>query len=91
MERVISITNYDIIATVDKCEDGYMYLTQRNKFSVGDEVELLTTDGEPIKFTINEMYNADNDLIDTAPHALMKLKIKTDITAPALSILRMDK
>ena len=85
------IRNYDIIATVDKCEDGYMYLTQRNKFSVGDEVELLTTDGEPIKFTINEMYNADNDLIDTAPHALMKLKIKTDITAPALSILRMDK
>ena len=85
------IRNFDIVAVVDKCEDGYMYLTQRNKFLTGDEVEIMTTDNEPIRFTVNEMYNENDELIDSAPHSMMKLKIKTDIVVSPMSIIRMDK
>ena len=85
------IRNYDIVAVVDKCEDGYMYLTQRNKFCVGDEAEVLTTEGEPIKFNISEMLNDKDEIIESAPHSMMKLKIKSDLIVPPMSIIRMNK
>ena len=31
----------DIVAVVDHCADGWLYGTQRNRFSVGDEVEIF--------------------------------------------------
>lgn len=85
------IRNYDIVAVVDKCENGFMYLTQRNKFSVGDTVEILTPTDKPIRFNVKDMYNEQDESIENAPHAMMKLKIRSDIEVPPMSIVRMDK
>lgn len=85
------IRNYDIVAVVDKCENGYLYLTQRNKFCKGDEVEILTIDGAPIVITVDAMFNEHGEEIDSAPHSMMKMKIKSDLVVPPMSIIRMNK
>ena len=82
------IREFDFVATVDRCENGTMYLTQRNYFTLSDELEILAPGREPIKFAPELMYNADGEQIDIARHAMSKLTIKTDIIVPPHSLLR---
>lgn len=82
------IRDYDFVATVDKCENGTMYLTQRNYFTLSDELEILAPGREPIRFAPEKMFNADMEEIDVARHAMSKLTIPTDIVVPAHSLLR---
>lgn len=82
------IRDYDFAATVDKCENGIMYLTQRNYFTLSDELEILAPNREPIRFSPERMFNADMEEIDVARHAMSKLTIPTDIEVPSHSLLR---
>ena len=82
-------TGADIVAVVESCdEDGNAVLTQRNKFLVGDELELLTPTDEPICFNVSEMFDAEGETIADARHPMMELHLKLPKTAPRLSILR---
>ncbi len=82
------IREFDFVATIDRCEDGTMYLTQRNYFTLGDELEILAPGLEPIKFAPRLMYDADGEPIDVARHAMSKLTITSDIVVPPHSLLR---
>ena len=79
----------DIVAVVDSCDDELNSdLTQRNKFYAGDELELVTPGGRPIKFTAEKIYAPDgSELADTA-RAMMKFKMKLPAFAPEYSIIR---
>ncbi len=79
---------YDFVGTVDHCENGTMYLTQRNYFTLEDDLEILAPNTEPIKFAPTEMYGADGERIEIARHATEKLTIKSDIVVAPHSILR---
>lgn len=83
------IREYDFAATVDKCEGGFMYLTQRNYFTLSDELEILAPGREPVKFAPAHMFNENSEEIDVARHAMMKLVIPTDIDVPPHSLLRV--
>ena len=79
----------DVAAVVESCDEtGSAVLTQRNKFSVGDELELLTPEGEPILFTVGEMFDAEGESIPDARHPMMEVHLKLPKEAPRLSILR---
>lgn len=82
------IREFDFVATIDRCEDGTMYLTQRNYFTLGDELEILAPGLEPIKFAPKLMYDADGEPIDVARHAMSKLTITSNIVVPPHSLLR---
>lgn len=79
---------YDFVGTVDRCENGTMYLTQRNYFTLSDELEILAPGMEPVPFAPTEMYGADGEPIEIARHATEKLTIPSDIVVPPHSILR---
>ena len=79
----------DVVAVVESCaEDGSAVLTQRNKFSRGDALELLTPDREPVMFTAGDLSDAEGRGLDCAPHPMMKLQMKLPISAPRYSLLR---
>ena len=84
------IRSYDVVAIVDKCENGRIYATQRNKFNKGDELEILAPYKEPVKIKADTLFDEYNNEIDTANHAMMKLSIKSDVTVPGNSIIRMQ-
>ena len=82
-------TETDVVAVVESCDDeGNAVLYQRNKFFLGDELELLSPDCEPVKFSPERMYNADGEEIQDTRHAMMEIHMRLPIKAPRLSIVR---
>lgn len=82
----------DVCAIVESCDaEGNAVLSQRNKFSVGDTVELLTNDSEPVSFSVTEIRNSKGELMQAAPHPMMELHVKLPISCAPLSLLRRQK
>ena len=82
-------TGADVMAVVENCDDaGNAVLTQRNKFSRGDTLELLTPEGEPVSFSVEHLFNTYGEEIEDARHAMMELHMHLPKPAPRLSIVR---
>lgn len=82
----------DVCALVESCdEDGYATLTHRNRFGTGDEVELLTSDGEPVRFTVGPMTDEDGAPIPEAIHPMMVFRLRLPRPCAPLSLLRKPK
>ncbi|MCK9479291.1 MAG: U32 family peptidase C-terminal domain-containing protein, partial [Firmicutes bacterium] len=83
------IRDYDIIGMVADCDEkGNAVIRQRNKFSVGDVVELLVPKGDFIKLEVTEMSDENDERIESAPHAEMTVKMNIGHYAPPGSMLR---
>lgn len=83
------IREYDVVAIVDKCENGRLYATQRNKFNKGAELEVLPPYSEPVAIKADELFDEYENEIDTANHAMMRFSLKCDKVFPKNSIIRM--
>lgn len=82
-------TDADVCGIVEACDDsGEALITQRNKFSVGDMVELVTPHNKPIAFTVSDLRNSDNEAIEAAPHPMMELRMRLPVKCGRLSLLR---
>ena len=82
-------TAADVAAVVESCEsDGTAVLTQRNKFSRGDELELLSPSAPPVRFTAEHIFNAEDEEIEDTRHAMMEIHMRLPAYAPKYSILR---
>ena len=85
------IREYDVVAVVDECKDGKLYITQRNRFCKGDEVEIVPPAQKFDTMVINELYNYDGEVVENANHAMEKLVIPCDKEYPANTVIRMKK
>ncbi len=83
--------HYDVMAEVKGYEDGYIIAEQRNKFSRGDVLDALQPSTEPVVFTAEEIFDKDGNEIESAPHPMMTVKIKSDLQFPAGTLLRKEK
>ena len=48
--------------------EGRARIMQRNKFCVGDKIEIMKPDGRDIPIIVNSMYNQNGERVDSAPH-----------------------
>ena len=80
--------NYDVVAVIDKCENGIVYATQRNRFFLGDTLEILVPGKKPFVFKPELIWNENNEEIDTVNHAMMKFRFKCEMEFPPRSIIR---
>ena len=79
----------EIVAVVEECDaEGNARLTERNRFSVGEPLELLNREGKPIPFTPTELYDGEGKPIDTARHPMMELRMRLPAKAERLSVVR---
>lgn len=85
------IREYDVAAVIEKCEDGFIYASQRNKFSVGDEAEILSPNMPFDTMVIKEIFNENGESVESACHATMKIKIPCEKVYPPNSVMRMKK
>lgn len=82
-------TDADVCGIVQSCgDDGEAVIAQRNKFCVGDTVELVTRDNKPVRFTVTDLRNAENEAIESAPHPMMELHMRLPAKAERLALLR---
>lgn len=85
------IRDWDIIGIVEECdEDGNAVITMKNRFSVGDKMELFQPKLKPIEFTVDRMKNDKDEEIEVAPHPQMLVKLKLPAPAPKGAFLRRE-
>lgn len=83
------IKRSDVVGVVDECRDGMIYATQRNRFFADDTIEVLAPSRKPCEITLGGvLYNGEGELIETANHAMMKLRIPCTETFPEGSVIR---
>lgn len=80
---------YDFIAeiTSDTDENGYTEIRQRNKFGLGEWVEVMSPKQQEVKVKITEIKDDEGNERETAPHPDERLIIKTD---PAVNMKQYD-
>lgn len=84
---------YDLIGIVKGYdpEKGLLEVEQRNKFKVGDTVEILRPEGDFLTFQVDKMFNDKFEEIENCPHAMMKIYIPCEYNVAENSILRKEK
>ena len=66
-------------------------IEQRNKFSVGEEIEIMKPNGENIRTTVKRIMNMDGEEQESAPHPKQELFIELDQKAEKFDILRREE
>lgn len=67
---------------------GTLFIEQRNRILKGDVIEIMQPNGRDISLTVDEMWDMDDNLITSAPHPQMKLKMKIAEPVEPDSMLR---
>ncbi len=82
------IRNYDVVAVVDKCENGKIFCTQRNRFFAGDTVEVLAPGQKPVILCPERVYDENGEEIRSVNHAMMKFSFDSEQVFPEGSFIR---
>ena len=83
------IRHYNQVAVCEEyLDETTSVITQRNKFLVGDTLDILPPDGVPFETVCLSLTNAEGEAVESAPHPMERLIIKADKPIPAGSLLR---
>jgi len=69
-------------------EDGTAVLEQRNKFLVGDEVEVMRKNGENILATVLEIKDEEGNPMESCPHPKQKIFVKLSCPVEEFDLIR---
>lgn len=69
--------------------DGAMRITQRNKFCVGDTIEIMKPDGRNIEVQVISMENEEGQMVESCPHAQETIWLKLSEGAEVYDLLRV--
>ena len=69
-------------------ERGFAQITQRNKFSVGETIEIMKPDGQNVSVTVKGIYDEEGNPMESAPHAQQKLFIDLGTEIQVYDLLR---
>jgi len=66
-------------------EDGMIRLTQKNKFCVGDEIDIMKPDGRDIPALVEKIEDENGESMESCPHPKQTIYIKLKILGDAKS------
>ena len=85
------IREYTYLGIVAKVKDGLCVIEQRNKFTVGEQIEIMKPDGENMEVTVRAIYNEEGESMESAPHPKQKLFVDLGVEAGIFDILRRQE
>lgn len=72
-------------------DDVLCKIEQRNKFCVGDAIEIMRPDGNNTAVTVEAMYTEEGESVDSAPHPKQVLWIKLSQAPEHYDLLRVKQ
>ena len=69
-------------------ERGFARFEQKNKFCVGDVIEIMKPDGRNVSAKVLAMYNEDGEAVESCPHSKQVLYVELSEKAQRYDILR---
>jgi len=64
-------------------------IEQRNKFSVGDVIEIMKPDGSNISVTVDAMYNGNLEPVENCPHSKQEIWLELSRLPEQYDLLRV--
>ena len=88
-ENSTYVKEYTYLGVVSGWNDrGLCRIEQKNKFSVGDEIEVMKPDGRDLKVAVRAMYDAEGNAVQSAPHPRQELYLDLGVETDLYDILR---
>jgi putative protease len=69
-------------------ERGFAQITQRNKFTVGETIEIMKPDGRNLSVEVKAIYDEDGKSVESAPHPQQKLFVDLGAEISVYDLLR---
>ena len=82
---------WDVVAVVDKWEDGIAYCTQRNRFFEKDTLDVLEVGVKPFTIVAEELKNEAGETIESTNQAMMKFRFRCAEPLSVGAILRKKR
>lgn len=82
------INEYIYLGIIEQAEGKQVCITQRNKFSVGETIEIMKPDGSNIETQVLTIVDEEGKEMESAPHPQQKLKVLLDAKACIYDLLR---
>lgn len=86
------INEYIYLGSVEEVTcDGLARITQKNKFCVGDRIEIMKPEGDNIEAFVLSLQTEDGEQVESAPHPQQVLYVKLSAAPCTYDILRVQK
>lgn len=84
------IQEYVYLGTVESVNGNVAKIEQRNKFLVGDEIELMKPSGENVPVKVLSIKDAEGNEMESCPHSKQELYIELSEAPSPHDILRVE-
>ena len=85
------VKEYTYLGIVDGERDGAYRIEQRNKFSVGETIEVMKPNGDNVEVTVKRILTEDGIEQESAPHPKQVLYVDLGIAVDKYDILRRQE
>lgn len=82
------VKEYTYLGIIGEEKEGTYRIEQRNKFSVGESIEVMKPNGENVEVTVKRILTEDGEEQESAPHPKQVLYVDLGIKVDAYDILR---
>ena len=82
---------YTYLGIVGEVKEGLCRIEQRNKFSVGETIEIMKPDGRNIEAEVKRIVNEDGEEQESAPHSRQTLYVELTEAPQKYDILRRSE
>ena len=79
---------YTYLGIIGEERDGAYRIEQRNKFSVGETIEVMKPNGDNVEVTVKRILTEDGAEQDSAPHPKQVLYVDLGMKVDKYDILR---
>ena len=84
------VNEYIYLGIIEEvCEDGLVRIEQRNKFCVGDTIEIMKPNGDNVSVTVEGMYDEEHNPVESCPHSKQLIYLKLSIMPEQYDLLRV--
>ena len=85
------VNDYVYLGIVNEIDDrGLAKFEQRNKFCVGDTIEIMKPDGQNVSTKVLAMYNEDGEAVESCPHSKQTLYVELADKPEQYDLLRVN-
>lgn len=76
------------LGTILKYENGLGYFQQKNKFCVGETIEVMKPNGDNIDVEVKSLFDEDGNEVESCPHSKQMLYVDLGVELDEYDILR---
>lgn len=82
---------WDVMAIVEKCEQGRIYVNERNRFFDGDVLEAMLIGKEPVKIEVHDIQNESGEQVESANQPMRTFSFSAQTVLPVGTYLRKQR